>query len=91
MGKYYVHQYDRSNASLNLLMSKICFKEPQWERTTSIRKCTFATFLNADNIAEDEWLYFDYKYLNENLFGCEELKKASVKIISASINHSLSL
>lgn len=59
-----------------LYLYPTCFsKEPQWERTTRIIKCTFDRFLTGGGISDEEWLYFDYKYLNENLFTCEELRK----------------
>lgn len=53
------------------------FKEPQWERTTKTRKCTFEKFLRG-SFSEDEWVYFDYKYLNDNLLNCKEFKKVRI-------------
>lgn len=49
-------------------------KEPQWERQTEVIKGKFDFFLNQTQSDANNWLYFDYKYLNNMLLNATNLR-----------------
>lgn len=51
-------------------------KEPQWERKTKKIKYTFQQFLEqTESPTKQNWLYFDYKYLNSILLNASNFRK----------------
>ncbi|XP_063932636.1 HSPB1-associated protein 1 isoform X2 [Zophobas morio] len=53
---------------------KLFTKEPQWERKTVTKNATFKEFLSSMTTENQNWMYFDYKYLKEWFHGIKDLK-----------------
>lgn len=50
--------------------------EPCWERRCSVKKMTFKNFVDT-SVSSDEWMYFDYKYLNQWFNGVDDFNKVN--------------
>lgn len=50
---------------LPIRIGKKSHSEPQWERGCDVKKMSFDDFLKYFRNSEDNWAYFDYKYMHE--------------------------